>query len=67
MGGGGERALVIDLSGLQIDTDEEERKRTVFKLEFLFDNNVPFPVEAGNVDEPFVGRRFLRLETLEKN
>jgi hypothetical protein len=65
LGGGGERALLIDLSGLQIDTEDDERKRTVFKLEFLFDNNVLFAVEAGNVDEPFVGRRFRRLETLK--
>lgn len=66
LGGGGERVLLINLSDLQIDTEDDERKRTVFKLEFLFNDNVLFVVEAGNVDEPLVGRRCLRLETLKK-
>jgi len=67
LGGGGERVLLIYLSDLQIDTEDDERKRTVFKLEFLFNDNVLFVDEAGNVDEPLVGRRCLRLETLKKN
>lgn len=60
-GGGGERVLFINLSDFDIDTDEDERNKTVFKLEFLFNDKVLF---IGNVDEPFVTRRFLRLETL---
>jgi hypothetical protein len=35
LGGGGERVLFANLSDLDIDTDEEERNKTVFKLEFL--------------------------------
>ncbi len=64
-GGGGERVLFINLSDFDIDTEDEDRNKTVFKLEFLFNDNV-FVVEAGNVDEPFVGRRFRRLETLNE-
>ncbi len=62
-GGGGER-LFVNLSDFAIDTDDEERNKTVFKFEFLFNNNVLF-VDIGNVDEPFVARIFLRLEILE--
>jgi hypothetical protein len=63
-GGGGER-LFVNLSDFAIDTEDEERNKTVFKFEFLFNNNVLFVVDTGNVDEPFAARIFLRLEILE--
>jgi len=66
-GGGGERILFINLSDFDIDTVEEERNKTVFKFEFLFNDNILFVADDGNVDEPFIGRRFLRLETLDNN
>jgi hypothetical protein len=64
-GGGGERILFINLSDFDIDTVEDERNKTVFKFEFLFNDNILFVVDDGNVDEPFIGRRFLRLEILD--
>jgi len=64
-GGGGERVLFINLSDFEIDIEDEERNKTVFKLEFLFNDKVLFVVDAGNVDEPFIERICLRLETLD--
>jgi hypothetical protein len=61
LGGGGERVLV-NLSDFEIDTVEDERNKTVFKFEFLF--NVLFVVVAGNVDEPFTERILFRLDIL---
>ena len=71
MGGGGER-LFTNISDLSIDADEEERNMAVFKLEFLFNDNVLlllllFVVDAGNVDELLVERKLRRLETLKIN
>jgi hypothetical protein len=63
LGGGGEREFV-NLSDFEIDTVEDERNKTVFKFEFLFDDDVLFAVKAGKVDEPFVTRRLFRLEIL---
>jgi hypothetical protein len=62
-GGGGER-LLTSLSDLAIDTDDEERNRTVFKFEFRFNERVLLLVEAGRVEAPLIGRLFLRLDTL---
>lgn len=61
LGGGGERVLLRFFSDFAIETEDEERKRTVFKFEFRFNEKV---LLIGNVDEPFVGRMFFRLETL---
>ena len=57
--------MLASLSDLAIETEDEERKRTVFRFEFRFNERVVFAVEIGNVDEPFVVRLFLRLETLK--
>ena len=56
--------MLTSLSDLAIETEDEERKRTVFRFEFRFNERVVVAVEIGNVDEPFVVRLFLRLETL---
>lgn len=63
-GGGGER-LFNNLSDFDIDTDDEDKNKTVFKLEFRDNDAIWFAVDAGNVEEPlFVWRRLRRLETL---
>ena len=50
-----------------METAEEERKSTVFKLEVRLKERLLLVVDAGRVAEPFVGRTFLRLETLNEN
>ena len=62
LGGGGERVLV-NLSDFEIDTVEDERNKTVFKFEFLFNDEL-FVVVAGNVDEPLTERILFRLDIL---
>ncbi len=60
--GGADVWLSKSFSDFGTDTSDDERHR----LEFLFVKKLLLIEEIGNVDEPFVGRLFRRLDTLDQ-